>query len=208
MEHVRFLGARGGAGTSSVALAFALLELEAGARPVLIPADMADMLSMGGHPSPVEGALSDWSVLDSGIPICHPTAAPMIDKGRWNRVIEDAGSIANMSRPAAVRDWPTYPPTFLVVRGPGFGDLRRARAAVDAGTLGAELAGMVLLAEAGRALGVAEAEQVLGVPVCAILKVDAATARALDAGTFADRVPSDYRTLLRIGELAGLEADR
>lgn len=48
---------------------------------------------------------------------------------------------------------------------------------------------MVLLAEPGRALGPADLEECLGVPVTAEVAVDPAVARAVDAGLLATRLP-------------------
>jgi hypothetical protein len=52
----------------------------------------------------------------------------------------------------------------------------------------------VVVSERGRALGVADVERIVGVPVVADIAVDAGLARTVDAGLLASRLP---RGLLR-----------
>lgn len=73
--------------------------------------------------------------------------------------------------------------SWLVIR-PCFLSLRRAL------VVGRRPDGIVLVAEEGRALGRTDVEDVLGAPVVAIVPVDAAVARAVDAGLLAARLPS------------------
>ncbi|HEX5094383.1 MAG TPA: hypothetical protein VFX21_00155 [Acidimicrobiia bacterium] len=74
----------------------------------------------------------------------------------------------------------------------------------------ARAAGAVLVEEAGRALGAREVSDVLGIPVLAKVPVRSSTARAIDAGVLAARLPESLmrpaRTLLdRIGASGGRE---
>lgn len=57
--------------------------------------------------------------------------------------------------------------------------------------------GVVLVGEVGRALGRADVEAVLGVPVRAEVMVDPAVARAVDAGLLASRLPKPLARALR-----------
>ena len=72
--------------------------------------------------------------------------------------------------------------SLLVVR-PCYLALRRALAAP------LRPSGVVLVAEEGRAMGRTDVEDVLGVPVRAVVDHDAAIARAVDAGLLATRLP-------------------
>lgn len=73
--------------------------------------------------------------------------------------------------------------TTLLVTRPCYLALRRAvRASVRA-------AGVVVVEEPGRALGVAEVAEVTGLPVVATIPVTAAVARAVDAGVLGLRLP-------------------
>lgn len=79
-------------------------------------------------------------------------------------------------------------PTSLLVTRPCYVSLRRAvRCPLRP-------SGVVVVREPGRALGPAEVEEVLGVEVVACVEVDAAVARAVDAGILAARLP---RSLVR-----------
>ena len=57
--------------------------------------------------------------------------------------------------------------------------------------------GVVLVDEPGRALGAADIEAALGVPVVATVLIDPAVARAVDAGLLAARLPAGLRRVLR-----------
>jgi hypothetical protein len=57
--------------------------------------------------------------------------------------------------------------------------------------------GVVLVTEAGRALGRRDVEQVIGVDVVAEIPVDPAVARAVDAGLLAGRLPASLIRALR-----------
>ncbi len=57
--------------------------------------------------------------------------------------------------------------------------------------------GVVLVSEPGRALGAKDVEDVLGVPVRAEVTVEAAVARAVDAGLLASRLPRSLERALR-----------
>jgi hypothetical protein len=79
----------------------------------------------------------------------------------------------------------------LLVTRPCFVAIRRALAAPI------RPSGVVLVDEVGRALRRADIEDVLGVPVRAVVDVDAAVARAVDAGLLTTRVPRGLERALR-----------
>ena len=72
----------------------------------------------------------------------------------------------------------------LVVTRPCYLSLRRAA------QLSVSPTGIVLINEAGRALGKHDVEAVIGAPVVAEISFDAAIARAIDAGLLASRIPT------------------
>ena len=79
----------------------------------------------------------------------------------------------------------------LLVLRPCYLALRRAMAAP------VRPSGIVLVDEPGRALGRADVEDVLGVPVRAVVAVESAVARAVDAGLIASRLPRSLERSLR-----------
>ena len=72
----------------------------------------------------------------------------------------------------------------LLVTRPCYLSLRRAA------QLSVSPTGIVLVNEAGRALGKHDVEAVIGAPVVAEISFDAAIARAVDAGLLASRIPT------------------
>ena len=72
----------------------------------------------------------------------------------------------------------------LLVTRPCYLSLRRAA------QLSVSPTGIVLISEAGRALGKHDVEAVIGAPVIAEIIFDAAIARAVDAGLLASRIPT------------------
>ena len=64
---------------------------------------------------------------------------------------------------------------------------------------------MLFRSEPGRSLGARDVEDVLGVPVLAVVEARTATARAVDAGVLASRMPDTLARPLR-GLLARLGA--
>jgi hypothetical protein len=57
--------------------------------------------------------------------------------------------------------------------------------------------GVILVSEPGRSLGRSDVEDVLGVPVRAVVGIDPAVARAVDAGLLATRLPRGLERALR-----------
>lgn len=79
----------------------------------------------------------------------------------------------------------------LLVLRPCYLSLRRAMAAPLTPS------GVVLVDEPGRALGRSDVENVLGVPVKAVVALDPSIARAVDAGIFPGRLPRSFERALR-----------
>ena len=75
--------------------------------------------------------------------------------------------------------------------------VRRVPRASPCGERASSPIGVVLVGEVGRALGRADVEAVLGVPVRAEVMVDPAVARAVDAGVLASRLPKPLARALR-----------
>ena len=69
--------------------------------------------------------------------------------------------------------------------------------------------GVIVVHEAGRALGPAEVEDIVGAPVLATVDVDPGVARAVDAGLLATRLPRGLaRSLAAVAAVAGDERRR
>jgi hypothetical protein len=195
MRTVRFIGAGGGVGTTTAALAYGRLAAEAAGRSssVVVASDDWDGLAgLAGLDSTGAGASSGAIELGGGLVLG--------DAGRrgWGRraielLVIDGGSVRHPGA-AELLDGLTV----LVLRGPSFGGLRAALRWMGEG--GAP-AGVVLVAEPGRSLGEGEAVSVLGVPVLVRVELDAAVARCGDAGVMCAPVSRSLRSLLKLDRL-------
>ena len=107
----------------------------------------------------------------------------VIDVGCLGRTDDEAERVRRVMVEASA--------TSLLVTRPCFIALRRAL------TLPVRPTGVVLVEEPGRALGRTDVEDVLGAPVVATVAVDAAVARAVDAGLLASRLPTGLGRSLR-----------
>lgn len=166
-----FYSAKPGQGTTTVAVAAALVATRSG--PVhLISAgpDAAAVLGIAQPDAwPVEARPGLW--LHQEMPDAdhyQPHAVYVIDAG---------------TDPTE-----TYGVAYLVTR-PCYLALRRA---MTGGTIRPD--GLVVITEPGRALTVEDVAEVIGAPVRAVIPQDPAVARAIDAGLLASRLP---RTLAR-----------
>jgi hypothetical protein len=81
--------------------------------------------------------------------------------------------------------------TSLLVLRPCYLSLRRALQAP------VRPSGVILVTEPGRSLGRSDVEEVLGVPIRAVVGVDPAVARAVDAGVLPARLPRGLERSLR-----------
>jgi hypothetical protein len=219
---------KGGSGTTVVAAALGLLLARAAPSGALL-ADLAGDLPLAlGLSAAAEGlGLADWLAAGPDVPddalqrlevgaVGGLRLLPWLGRAPGAVAGEERGdalaaALAADARPvvadcATARDGAALTVaagatvSLLVIR-PCYLALRRA--------LDAPLrpAAVVLVEEPGRALGRADVEDVLGVPVRAVVRVDPAIARAVDAGLLAGRMPRLLeRALLPLLDLAGLDA--
>jgi MinD-like ATPase involved in chromosome partitioning or flagellar assembly len=211
--------AKGGAGTTVVATALARV-LASGSPSGALLADLAgDVPAVLGLADPSGPGLADWLAAGEDVP---PDALARLEvegpaglgvlpwageapapppTGPDERATVLAAVLAADPRPTVV-DCGTGPvgaglvaasaaTTSLLVLRPCYLALRAA--------LRAPLrpSGIVLVTEPGRTLGAAEVEQVLGVPVRAVVGADPAVARAVDAGSLGDRLPRRLERAVR-----------
>lgn len=178
----QLVGAKGGQGTTTVALALAALVAEH--RPAAVsstrPGDLAALAGVapGGGPR----------VLAPQLQLVRP------DQTSPGAVlVEDLGRLDDLDD-----DWAGRPPPgtrrWLVVRGPCYLALR---CAVEAPW---RPDGVVVVSEPGRALGDSDVAEVLGVDVVARVGVDADVARRIDAGLLlaGPRPLHPFRYLVRL----------
>jgi MinD-like ATPase involved in chromosome partitioning or flagellar assembly len=211
--------AKGGAGTTVVATALARVLASESSTGALL-ADLAgDVPAVLGLPDPAGPGLAEWLAAGEDVP---PDALARLEvegpaglgvlpwageapapppTGPDERATVLAAVLAADPRPTVV-DCGTGPvgaglvaasaaTTSLLVLRPCYLALRAA--------LRAPLrpSGIVLVAEPGRALGAADVEQVLGVPVRAVVGADPAVARAVDAGSLGDHLPRRLERAVR-----------
>lgn len=208
--------AKGGAGTTAFTAALAL----ASAEPTLLVDLDGDLPAALGLPQPDTPGVHEW--LESSAPPdrlgslqialserCHLLPAGRLPAGdrpeiqprshgsqRWGAL---AGALRVDAR-SVIIDGGTRPPPaallqvadrrWLVTRPCYLGLTAAIRQA-------SHPTGIVLVDEPGRALGPADVETSLGVPVVAIVLLDPAVARAVDAGLLRSRLPSGMRRQLR-----------
>ena len=161
---VHFWGAKGGVGTSTVAVLHAVALARAGYPTTLtgLPPQLGDLAALLAVP------ISDDAPLDvNAIIATAPTPALR------QYAVVDGGTDPGRGLSPSER--------YLVVR-PCYLALRRATETGVAGTHG-----IVLVVEAQRSLGQADVEDVLGLPVVATMDVTSTVARSIDAGLIAAR---------------------
>jgi len=204
--------AKGGAGTSVIAAALAvvLARREGGALAVDLAGDLPAVL---GVPDPSAPGVAEW--LAAGDEVAVDALARLeVDVGAGLALVargeadmcEGRGDVlasvlASEARPVVV-DCGTAPrgtsaqvaaaaTSSLLVTRPCYLALRRAMASTLRPT------GVVLVHEDGRALSRRDVESVLAVPVRAEVRVDPAVARAVDAGLLAGRLPRPLERALK-----------
>ena len=206
--------AKGGAGTTVVASALAVLLARrsqdgavlvdlAGDVPAALgvtddgPAGVSDWLSIGEH-VPADGLARLERAAGGGVAIV-PRGRGHLNDARGHAlatllaadhrpVVVDAGVIDGQGVAATLAASAT---TSLLVTRSCFLSLRRALSAP------VRPSGVVLVVEDGRALAAADVEGVLGVPVCAQVLVTPQVARAVDAGVLPSRLPRSLERELR-----------
>ena len=206
--------AKGGAGTTVVACALAVLLARrsqdgavvvdlAGDVPAALglpddaPAGVSDWLSIGEH-VPADGLARLERSAGGGVAIVQRGRGPLHEArahalgallaSDHRPVVIDAGVIDG---PGAAATLAAFASTSLLVTRPCFLSLRRALSAP------VRPSGVVLVVEDGRALAAADIEGALGVPVCAQVLVTPQVARAVDAGVLPSRLPRSLERELR-----------
>lgn len=211
---------KGGSGTTVVAVTFARLLAESTASPGALLVDLAgDAAAVLGMSEPTGPGVADWLEVGDAVPadglarIEQPVlpGLSLVPRGRGplndpdraevmaavlaadgRAVVVDCGrvddcaghhEVARVLASSATR-------SFLVIR-PCYLALRRATAA----TL--RPSGVVVVDERGRAFAPSDIEDVLGVPVVAVVEHDDAVGRAVDAGVLGTRLPASLRRALR-----------
>jgi hypothetical protein len=201
---------KGGAGTTVVAAALALLSAR---RTPTVLADLAgDLPAALGLPEPTSPGISGWLAAGPGVPadalsrieievargvallprgdgVLNPARASLmaalLDRSSRPTVI-DCGRIGNPADPegdsVATTLIAAARRSILVIR-PCYMALRRARQAP------VRPSGVVVVQEPGRVLTTAEVQQVVNVPVLAEVVLDPAVSRTVDTGLLAGRLP-------------------
>ncbi len=209
---VALWSAKGGAGTSVVAAALALVlaRRDGAALAVDLAGDLPAVFGLAECGPP---GLAGWLAAGDDVAVDALTR-PEVDAGgglallpRGDAALDPARGevlasvLAADSRPVVV-DCGTAPvgaaahvaataTVSLLVTRSCYLALKRAVAAP------LRPSGIVLVHEDGRALGRSDVEQVLGVPVRAEVRVDPSVARAVDAGLLAGRLPRPLERALR-----------
>jgi hypothetical protein len=213
---------KGGAGTTVVATALALVLGSTGRESVLVDlaGDAPAALGLGEAP---DDGLAEW--LDAGGDVPPDGLARLESPVRPGVTLlaRGRGSFARRDRfEGLTRRLRTAPRPLVVDCGriadssdadSGANELQLELARVATHSLlvtracylslrrvmGAPLrpSGVVLVAETGRCLDVTDVEQVVGVPVVARVDVEPSVARAVDAGLLASRVPRGLARALR-----------
>ena len=205
--------AKGGSGTTVVAAALALSFARAPGGAVL--ADLAgDAPCVLGVPEPEGPGLTEWLDAGPSVPAdalsrIEIEAAPglgLLPRGSSSADATDRADVlaslllgdartvvadCGVGPVGAARSVAAAASVSLLVVRPCYVALRRALAAP------LRPSGVVLVSEPGRALGARDVEDVLGVPVRAEVAVEAAVARAVDAGLLTSRLPRSLERALR-----------
>jgi hypothetical protein len=181
-DRILLAGARGGQGTTTVATVVALLAA-CRRQTSLLSVRPKDVCALAARqmPDPGEGNTPIAPNLTLGQPLGWAGGLTVVDAGRLDGLEDEAGTASEAAH-------------WLVVRGPCYLSLRAAA------ERGSWAHGVILVSEAGRALTARDVADVLGVPVLAEVPVEAAAARAIDAGLLLTHVHrlGAFRTLARL----------
>ena len=204
---------KGGSGTTVVAAALALLAARSAPGALLVDAS-GDQPAALGLPEPATPGVGDWLAADPSVPAEHlgllevdvrpglhllargPSwLAGDADRARAlaARLATDERTVivdSSLGSPAELELVDAAHRSLLVLR-PCYLGLRRAVASPLRPT------GVVLVREPRRALGRADVEAVLGVPVLAQVDLDPEVARVVDAGLLGARLPRTLEHGLR-----------
>jgi MinD superfamily P-loop ATPase len=220
MTTVSCWSAKGGSGTTVVAIALATMRGRVSEHGALLVDLAGDCPSAMGLPEPTGPGIWDWLEAGDEVPVDALGRLEVEVSDQVSLLTSGRGAIDGVARAGGLLDALGADPRDVVIdlgrvvgatglvsevaatiaRGtdqsllvtrPCFLSLRRALASPVRPT------GIVLVSEEGRALGRREVEDIVGVPVVAEVPVDASVARAVDAGTLAMRMPRGLERWLR-----------
>lgn len=210
---------KGGSGTTVVSVALATVLARSSPTGAILadlggPGPGGDVPAVLGLPEPTGPGLGEWLSSGDTVPadalsrleVPAPGGLHVLATGaqlpRDGRRLEVLAAVLAADPRPVVADCGCLPSgpglavaaaasVSLLVLRPCYLSLRRA--------LHAPLrpSGVVLVSEAGRSLGKSDVEDVLGVPVRAVVAVDPAVARAVDAGLLPTRLPRGLERALR-----------
>ena len=196
---------KGGSGTTVVASTLALMRAAESQRGALLVDLAGDVPAVLGLAEPSGPGISDWFAhCDLGsrmtlqsIAIQATANLQIIAHGSKQLDVDEnfidlCAALKTFDLPIIVDagcglpspDLLAHASSSLLVTRPCYLSLRRAA------QLSMSPTGIVLINEAGRALGKHDVEAVIGAPVIAEIIFDAAIARAVDAGLLASRIPT------------------
>ena len=196
---------KGGSGTTVVASTLALMRAAESQRGALLVDLAGDVPAVLGLAEPSGPGVSDWFAhCDLGsrmtlqsIAIQATANLQIIARGSKQLDLDEnfidlCAALKTFDLPIIVDagcglpspDLLAHASSSLLVTRPCYLSLRRAA------QLSVSPTGIVLINEAGRALGKHDVEAVIGAPVIAEIIFDAAIARAVDAGLLASRIPT------------------
>ena len=196
---------KGGSGTTVVASTLALMRAAESQRGALLVDLAGDVPAVLGLAEPSGPGISDWFAhCDLGsrmtlqsIAIQATANLQIIARGSKQLDVDEnfidlCAALKTFDLPMIVDagcglpspDLLAHASSSLLVTRPCYLSLRRAA------QLSVSPTGIVLINEAGRALGKHDVEAVIGAPVIAEIIFDAAIARAVDAGLLASRIPT------------------
>ena len=196
---------KGGSGTTVVASTLALMRAAESQRGALLVDLAGDVPAVLGLAEPSGPGISDWFAhCDLGsrmtlqsIAIQATANLQIIARGSKQLDVDEnfidlCAALKTFDLPIIVDagcglpspDLLAHASSSLLVTRPCYLSLRRAA------QLSMSPTGIVLINEAGRALGKHDVEAVIGAPVIAEIIFDAAIARAVDAGLLASRIPT------------------
>jgi len=220
MTMVSCWSAKGGSGTTVVAIALATMRGRESEHGSLLVDLAGDCPSAMGLPEPTGPGLTEWLAAGAEVPadalgrIEHQVsehvallatgrgAVEGVDRARSlldllaaepRDVVLDLGRIVAATGTVSEVEavLAAGASQSLLVTRPCFLSLRRALASPIRPT------GIVLVTEEGRALGRREVEDIIGVPVVAEVPIESSVARAVDAGTLSMRMPRGLERSLR-----------
>lgn len=196
---------KGGSGTTVVAAS-----MGAGStRPALLVDLAGDLPAVLGLPEADGPGVLDWLRSDSaperlaaierdlrpGLSLLARGAPGAVPSARWSEL---AAWLATDRREVIVDAGTGTPPTALAAAGRCLLVTRACYLALRAAARSpVRPAGVVLVAEPGRAYGAADVESATGAPVICTMLVDPAIARVVDSGMLASRLPAAARRALR-----------